>query len=138
MLLKLYCNLRVIPIAFATKHGSLAVLRMPNPRTLPESGGPARRFNLQPGPRNLLSPCRKETRDVIHRLTGCRCFAGKSCLGTSAQPRSLRRTPLTTLGGLIFVLVAVVALPLVGIRAAVSVGFRIWRRIGPTVAGAIL
>ena len=31
VLLKLYCNLRVIPIAFATKHGSFAILWMANP-----------------------------------------------------------------------------------------------------------
>jgi hypothetical protein len=34
VLLKLYCNLRIIPIAFATKDGALAILRMPDARSL--------------------------------------------------------------------------------------------------------
>ena len=50
VLLKLYCNLRIIPIAFATKHGSLAILRMSNPRPLLQSSLAGRRFNLQLGP----------------------------------------------------------------------------------------
>ena len=38
MLLKLYCNLRVIPIAFAAKDGSLAVFGMPDTRSLLQAG----------------------------------------------------------------------------------------------------
>ena len=50
VLLKLYCNLRIIPIAFATKDGSFAVLGMPDSRSLLQSGLAGRCFNLQFGP----------------------------------------------------------------------------------------
>jgi hypothetical protein len=50
VLLKLYCNLCIIPIAFATKDGSFAVLGMPDPRSLLQSGLARGRFNLQFGP----------------------------------------------------------------------------------------
>jgi len=38
VLLKLYCNLRVVPIAFAAKDGSYAVLGVANARALTQAG----------------------------------------------------------------------------------------------------
>src|ERR1700679_3158211 len=113
VLLKLYCNLRIIPIAFSMKHGPFAILRMPNPRTLLQSGPSSRRFNLQLGPRNLLSSRGKEAGDVIHRLPGRCCFARISWpIVGSSQPRWSRRSTLPALGRLILILVAVVPLAL--------------------------
>src|SRR5579862_2269973 len=68
VLLKLYCNLRVIPIAFAPKHGSFPILRMPDPRPLLQSRLSRRSLYLQLGPRNLLPTRRKEARNIINRL----------------------------------------------------------------------
>src|SRR5271154_7560514 len=69
VLLKLYCNLRVIPIAFATKDGSLAILRMPDPRTLLQPCLSGWRLHLQLWPGKLLSPRGKEAGDVVDRLS---------------------------------------------------------------------
>src|SRR5258708_28741805 len=72
VLLKLYCNLRVVPIAFATKHRSFSILRVPDPRPLPQSGLSGRLRNLELGPRrplrrHLLPPRRKAIRNFVQR-----------------------------------------------------------------------
>src|ERR1700733_15042209 len=53
MLLKLYCNLRVIPIPFATKHDSFPVLRVPDPRPLFQPRLARRLRNIRLRSRNL-------------------------------------------------------------------------------------
>ena len=65
MLLKLYCNLRIIPITFATKHDSLPILRVPDPRSLLQPGLSRGLRSIQFRPRNLLPSSGKETRYIV-------------------------------------------------------------------------
>jgi len=66
VLLKLYCNLRVIPISLATKHGSFTILRVSDPRTLLQPRLPRLFPDLKLWSRELLSSCRKEVCNIIH------------------------------------------------------------------------
>ena len=55
VLLKLYCNLRVVPIAFATKDGANAVLGVANARALAQAGLPGRGRKVHFGAGEVLS-----------------------------------------------------------------------------------
>ena len=68
VLLKLYCNLRVIPIAFATKDGSFAVLGMADASALLQAGLAGRRFYVEFWLGDLLSARGEEAGDVVDRL----------------------------------------------------------------------
>jgi hypothetical protein len=70
VLLKLYCNLRVVPIAFAAKYRSFAILRVSDPRTLLQSRLARGRFHLKLWPSDVLPSRSKEACDVVDRSAG--------------------------------------------------------------------
>src|SRR6185437_1123667 len=80
VLLKLYCNLRVIPFALTTKYRPDPVFRMPHPRALLQPCLPLRRGDLQPRParRSLLSSRGEEARNIVHRAGGGNCIRALS------------------------------------------------------------
>src|ERR1700722_1768628 len=133
MLLKLYCNLRIIPIAFATKHGSLAILRMSDPRTLLQPCLPGRSLDLQLRPRDLLSPRRKEARNVVHRLTRSSRLAHIS--RAVVHTWQSRRPHASPPAALVLIFIAVVPLALLDVGLAESFSLRIRRRVSPAIAG---
>src|ERR1700733_14634062 len=65
VLLKLYCNLRVIPIAFATKDGSFAVLGMADASALLQAGLARGSFYLKFWLGDLLSACGEKAGGVV-------------------------------------------------------------------------
>src|SRR5450756_2164775 len=71
MLLKLYCNLGVIPISFAAKDGTFSIFRMANPAPLLQARLSRRLRDHHFRARKLRSPSdflparRKEARNVV-------------------------------------------------------------------------
>src|SRR5438067_808611 len=77
VLLKLYCNLRVVPFAFAPKYGADAVFRVSDARALFQAGLAGGLGNIEPRPASrsssaghLLSAGGEEARDVVHGVRG--------------------------------------------------------------------
>ena len=130
VLLKLYCNLRVIPIALALKDDAFAVFRMPDPRTLrpirsfPVGAGMSS-FGLANFARTCPSAIGEEARYVVERA--------RSGLLTSRRTATAARAAARTAAILRFVFVTVVPLALFvgGLACAKSVRatLRIWRGV---------
>src|ERR1035438_8761847 len=79
VLLKLYCNLRVVPLTFATKDGSFTIFRMADARALAQASLAAGLGDVKFGAGKLLSPGGEEVGDVVH---------GGACGGDGAGARS--------------------------------------------------
>src|SRR5690242_18417825 len=77
VLLELYCNLRVVPFAFAAKDHSLAILWMANAHSLAQPSASRRLGDFHLRSRDLLSARAKEARDVIERLARSGRFCSK-------------------------------------------------------------
>src|ERR1039458_10131666 len=129
MLLKLYCNLRIIPFAFAPKDRSFPIFRVAHARTLAEAGlaGGFGDVDLRPGERLSTRP--KEVCDVIHGAAGRNRTRARS----EARGGELRRGAAVCrwVGTLVFVFVAVMAVAAFGAgRPAETTALGLRRDVG--------
>ena len=76
MLLKLYCNLRVVPIAFTTKHSSFAIFWVADFLSRPKSLLALRFFYRHFGNAELLAPRSKKLRNVLYGIILARWCGG--------------------------------------------------------------